>query len=310
MKAKHQRGGENISDGTLKQYFVAAKSAKDLTQSRLDDQGLQLLEAAALGDEDKVLSLISEGADVHFKNAQKLTAGNYAIRNGHATILKILIENNIVFAGQRHIGNVFGSTPLLHEAITAGEIEMVRMLFSVVAKIMASSPGDDFRKVFHGAWINARTGRGIAMMQMLFDISKHCDGTVFLESQLIDDGLHENHIRLVAFNEQDVNRQYGAYGATMIHFAALCDESLLHVHELLSRGYNINSKDFETRTPLSYALGRSPYKLHVHWLGRSATKELLKNGATISPEDWAVMSQELRAQYGGQRDAGEVVKEG
>ncbi len=68
----------------------------------------QLVKAAKKGDEEKIVQLLSNGANVHYQTLLGQTAWGHAAREGHTAILKRLIEAGL----DVDIKNRFGGSPL------------------------------------------------------------------------------------------------------------------------------------------------------------------------------------------------------
>lgn len=69
---------------------VATQSMEELEFSR------SLLNAAMGGDENKVLSIINSGKSVNLTDDYGYTALHYASRNGHISIVKLLVSKGAI----------------------------------------------------------------------------------------------------------------------------------------------------------------------------------------------------------------------
>ena len=86
------------------------KSSMPGSQNELN---LQLIQAANEGDLNKVIELISKGADVNAKDKDERTPLHLAAQYGHTEIVELLLKKESIDVNAK---NKYGQTPLHHAA--------------------------------------------------------------------------------------------------------------------------------------------------------------------------------------------------
>jgi ankyrin repeat protein len=289
MKKKHYSGAIKVSKEALQTYYSNAESIRDPSKVRLQEKNLELLEAAYHGDVEKLNEAIREGADVSTKDERGYTAADIAVDRGHTCLLKILIQAGIAL------------DPLLCPAVECGHIEMVKIILDAGVKIgIEKTPSTHTRIMINPdmtEWALTRASMGghAAIAQLLLDHGAKGDNPNYTEHLFIRG--HVDVVRILIAREHDINRRYGHSGATLLHLVAVNHAQL--VAELIQRGFEINARDNNNWTPLSYALGTHG---RSYWWSdgkpnEEAAKLLLDAGAEILAEHLALMPPSLRAKY-------------
>ena len=285
MKNEHYSGAIKVSKEALQTYYSNAESIRDPSKVRLQEKNLELLEAAYHGDVEKLNEAIREGADVSTKDERGYTAAHIAVDRGHTWLLKILIQAGIALDS------------LLYRAVERGDIEMVKTILDAGVEIdIEKTPSTDTRTMVNPdmtEWaLSLASMRGhTAIAQLLLDHGAKTDNPNYTLDMFIRG--HVDVVRILIAREHDINRRYGHSGATLLHLVAVKHAQL--VPELIQRGFEINARDNNNWTPLSYAL-RSCW-----WSdgkpNEEAAKLLLDAGAEILAEHLAFMPPNLRAKY-------------
>jgi ankyrin repeat protein len=288
MKNKHYSGAIKVSKEALQTYYDSAESIRDPSKVRLQAKNLELLEAACKGDVEKFSEAIHGGADVSTRDEQGYSAAYIAADRGHACLLKKLIQLEIAL------------DPLLRYAVERGHIEMVKIVldagFKIGIKKTASTGTSTMTHLGMTVALQRASIRGyVAIARLLLDHGAKRDDSYDTEIMFIHG--HVDVVRMLIAREHDINRRYGRFGATLLHLVAVKHTRL--VAELIQRGFEINARDNNKRTPLSYALGTDPW---LYWWSdgkpnEEAARLLLDAGAEISAEDWSFMPPNLRAKY-------------
>ena len=290
----HQSKDTKDSEKVLRAYYSQAQSTEQLSQADRCVKSSEMLEAAYRGDKEKVKGLIREGAHVSTRDIEGRTAGNFAIENGDTSLLKTVLEARI---DPRH-GSGFSAPALLQDAAQRGSVEMVKMILDTGFDIEEETKYYDRGKsqIFSESalMIAAKTGQ-VATAQMLLDHGAKTD-TASQVSSLFVYG-HVDVVRILVAHEHDIDHRYGEYGATLLHLVAVNHTQL--VPELIERGFELNAKDLEKRTPLSYGCSRNAW--YCRPVNAAAAILLLSAGAEISILDWHEMPSDLCNKYAGQR---------
>lgn len=296
MKREHRSGDMKYSENELRAYYNKAKSTRESSQIRVQEKNLELLEAAHQGDVEKAQDAIDGGADVSTRDEEGRTAAHIAIDRGHTSVLKMVIQKGInphhvlSHALERRREN----SELVKTILDAGveiDTEEIYCATSFGITLLTRSP----------LTFASMTGQA-AVAQILLDHGAKTDDPSRTEGLFILG--HVDVVRILIAHElnHNTNHRYGYFGATLLHLVAVNHAQL--VAELIQRGFDINAKDCDKKTPLSYALGR--YALGGYAISRwreggsaneEAARHLLEAGAEISTEDLAFMPPTLRAKY-------------
>ncbi len=169
--------------------------------------GSQLRRAASTGDALAVMSALTSGALVDSKNnTSGDTALHVAAKNGHASIIGILLDHSPDPAGSLRVLNEAGDAPL-HIAARAGETDGIRIILSVpgIDPNITTAEGDTALHIAAGeGWIQT--------VQELFK------------------------------GDVELNRCSEGRGSTALHDAA-CNSDLAMVKTLLQLGADVNAVD-------------------------------------------------------------------
>jgi ankyrin repeat protein len=289
MKKKHYSGAIKVSKEALQTYYNNAESIRDPSKVRLQAMNLELLEATYKGDVEKLNEAIHGGADVSTRDGQGYSAAYITADRGHACLLKILIQPGITL------------DPLLFRAVEREDIEMVKTILDAGVEIdIEKTPSTDTRTMVNPAmteWVLSLVSMGghTAIAQLLLDHGAKTDNPNHTVDMFIRG--HVDVVRILIAREQDINRRYGHSGATLLHLVAVKHAQL--VAELIQRGFEINARDNNKRTPLSYALASQeiPYWYLNGEPNEEAARLLLDAGAEILVEHLAFMPPNLREKY-------------
>jgi ankyrin repeat protein len=288
MKNKHYSGAIKVSKEALQTYYNNAELIRDPSKVRLQEKNLGLLEAAYQGDVEKLNEAIRGGADVSTKDERGCTAAYIAVDRGHTCLLKTLIQPGIALDS------------LLCRAVERGDMEMTKMILDAgvdidIEKTPSTDTGTMTNLSMTPALASASMEGHVAIAQLLLDHGAKTDDPNYTEDMFIRG--HVDVVRILIAREQDINRRYGHFGATLLHLMAVNHPQL--VAELIQRGFEINARDNKNQTPLSYAL--ATYRRSYWWLygkpNEEAAKLLLDAGAEVSAEDWSFMPPNLRTKY-------------
>jgi ankyrin repeat protein len=288
MKKKHYSGAIKVSKEALQTYYSNAESIRDPSKVRLQEKNLELLGAAYQGDVEKFSEAIRGGADVSIRNERGHDSADIAIDRGHTCLLKILIQAGIAL------------DQLLRRAVERGDIETIKIILDAGFKIgiekTASTGTSTMTHLGMTQALQSASMRGhVAIAQLLLDHGAKTDNPNYTVDMFIQG--HVDVVRILIAREHDINRRYGHSGATLLHLVAVNHAQL--VAELIQRGFEINARDNNNWTPLSYALGTHG---RSYWWSdgkpnEEAAKLLLDAGAEILAEHLALMPPSLRAKY-------------
>ncbi len=180
----------------------------------------QLVEAAYLGDTETVFTLLQEGTDPNAADKNGVTALAWAASKGWAEVVKLLFEHGADASRKDNRGK----TPI-YMADLNGHKEVVKLLTpekTVSAQKQAQKNPSPIQEATHSA-------------QQLMNAA--AAGNVEQVKKLLDDGANPNARR------QGVSA-----------FAAAAQNGHVHVVELmLDYGSDVNLKDADNSTPLSWA---------------------------------------------------------
>jgi ankyrin repeat protein len=202
--------------------------------------------------------LLESGANINGhrgRNSPLITAA----KRGHESIVKILLERG----ADVNLGT-FWSSPLCIAA-SDGNCAIVKLLLESGAHI--DLPNASYNGT---ALLGAIANRRLAVVDFLLKKGAKVNNVV-----------------------------QGSYPPTPLHRACYCSKPVetvdgAIVRVLLRAGADIEAKDRDGLTPLSYAIGRFTWNKPYFEEG---VKLLLEAGATISQEDWKRLPIELRNQY-------------
>lgn len=294
MKRKHRSGDMKYSENELRACYNKAKSTRESSQIRLQEKNLELLEAAHQGDVEKAQDAIDGGADVSTRDKGYRTAADIAIDRGHPGVLKMVIQKGITLQRVllRALERRRENSELVKAILDAGIEIDTEEYYSHVTRFEITS----CTRLLSPLAYASRTGQA-AVAQILLDHGAKTDDPSHAEELFIRG--HVDVVRILIAHEQlnhNTNHRYGQFSATLLHLVAVNHARL--AAELIQRGFDINAKDCDQKTPLSYALGRYASS---GWTGGSANEKaarhLLEAGAEISTEDLASMPPTLRTKY-------------
>jgi len=205
--------------------------------------------AAQTGHKDVVEFLIDNGADVNVEATNKLKPLHYAARSYHGDVVKLLIDKGT---------NISKDDSLFYYACIYGHRDLAELLIKKGADVnpRAWDRGPLLLETVWNAYTHAEQPdipRLLDILRLLLDngadpnakdrwdwsLLHYTQGNVDLTRLLLDKGANPNAIE----NER---------GLTPLHFAAEPGRKAM-VELLISRGANVNAKDYCGRTPLSYA---------------------------------------------------------
>lgn len=294
IKKKHQTPDMKDPEDVLRPYYHKALSNEKIFQARDDSRNLEFLEAVCEGEEDKVKDLIRDGValSTRFKDSRaniwcKSTV-EIAAERGYVGVLKALIEAGMDLNPVR-----WGS--VMHDAAKRGHVKTVETMLDAGTDIEQQYPSiiDITHQIYQGPTVLsvAAISRQISTAQMLLDRGAKVDAPNQVENLFIRG--HVDVVRILALHDFHHPRTY-AFGATMLHLVAVKHECL--IEELIDRGSDVDAKDLEGRTPLSYALGRHSFTVWFREINEKAVG-LLLHRSNVSEADLATMPPRLRAEY-------------
>ncbi len=266
--------------------MIALSCSKGINELRNINKGIieDLIRYYKNKDQEKVLELLKNNADVNFKDIEGNTALFYAICCGWEEGMKILVE----YGADVNIKNNYGVDPLfcalycssltnrakimeklieyganfnakrddghnlLVSAACRGEIKVIKLLLNKGANVNYKTNG-------YSALIEGIKHKNLKIIDILLKVGAECGDE---EREKINQLIKEkNDINFV--NEK---------GETALLIASSNGELKL-AKSLIERGANVNVKDME---------GKSPFTRAVLHGSRKTVKLLLDNGADIS----------------------------
>ncbi len=151
--------------------FLFSLIVVPLTQAsspRVGSMEEEFLQAARLGDEEKVLSLLNQGISINVQNKYGWNALGYAVSKGHYQVARILLERGT----NPNEASITGMTPLMIAAME-GNIDGVKLLLNFNADPNAKG------QVAKTALMNASARGHIEVAKLLLqhgaDINVHED---------------------------------------------------------------------------------------------------------------------------------------
>lgn len=208
------------------------------------------------GNISKIQALISEGADVNWKNYSGLPMITVAVISKQPEALKILLENK----AQLNVIDKEHKRTALQYSILLGQLEMTKIFVQGGVDLnFIENNRNNQRAHYAGEGYGAlHTAAGLDKKEMAEIFLKH-GARVNLEAKNGDTPLHQavayRHLEmaeLLISHKADVNSE-GQYDKTPLFIAASNGDSKM-VKILISKGAKINQKSMDGRTALHGAI--------------------------------------------------------
>ncbi len=204
-----------------------------------------LLEAAKTNNAQEVIRLLDQGADINYADNRGLTAFTWAARNGHANIVRMLIEH-----GAKNVNQLLVA---LLVAANNQHADVVRLL------LLNNSPMVSATNRYRNIVLNLLGAHNVSPLSIA-----------------IMDRNGENIAQILASLPQaDIDAQ-DDFGITALHWAAARNDEQT-VNALLKRNANVNIRDNDGNTPLHYAARNGHLNIVRALLTHNAQVNLFNN---------------------------------
>ena len=218
--------------------------------NRADPSGAIPLEYAETGDHVEIVqALILAGSDIPSQSGSSQTPIHWAIGRGHSGLAKSLIDNG----ADIHAPDGNNDTPL-HSAVRGGNAEGVQMLIAAGADIHAKNKDGD--TPLHSAIRNGNAEVFQTLTSAGADISvDDKDGNMVLHGTLVDRVIRDGNVELFQMlldSAADIHAD-DKDGDTLLH-SAVRGGNVKLVQTLISAGADIHARDGNNDTPLHHAL--------------------------------------------------------
>lgn len=220
---------------------------------RQNELGLQLLYAAGIGNEEKVIELLEQGAPLNIKNSDGFTALLLALRNGHTEAAKLLIKSGANVDAK----DPEGSTPL-YSAIKKMMPEVALALIERSAALGRISQRHD--PYPHLALKYGLNEVGLKLIsEYPSPDEKGIDGTTLLHLALecLNEKDHSTEIKGLIERSKDL-QQTNCFRDTALHIAA-SHGNLEAARTLIEKTGSTGTQNIFGDTPLHNALNQGHY---------------------------------------------------
>ena len=208
-----------------------------------------LLEAAAQGNQRKVRSALTAGADIRCcDDIVRGTALHYAVANGHDKVVLMLLKAGVLLEEKNKEHDT-----ALHVAVGCGQERIVRILLEAGAD--ETVLGKEGKTILHVA---ASSGNERLLRRFLDDVTTNTEVADEHGETPLHDAAASGHESMVTMllNAGALINAADKKGETPLHCAALEGHNDI-VRLLLSKGAKKESADEEGATPLHFAVYRN-----------------------------------------------------
>lgn len=304
-----------INNKNLEQVEIIVRKNSNVVNHTDTDKNTPLHYAASIGQNNIIVLLLKNGADIDAQNYQGYTPLHWAASKGHTASTQILIENG----ANIHLKTKRGRTPLFLVAMNNGNTDIARLLLDAGADVntrensgstpLAYAPfrgfsdlidvlldngaevetdSDLWYEVFHRACSIGHKRLAKLMIKEGINIDrKNEDGRLPLHS-----AVEGGSLQLVKFLVEKGNpvncKDY--CGATPLHLASASGHTDV-VIKLLELGSDINARN---------SIGASPYNLALENDKKKVMEILIANGANSDAQQFP----DIHGEYLGQQKPG------